>query len=155
MKAKTCEANTLLVANAQSGSFRKNVAWSEKQDVVVTFKPRVRVDPNPRHSSKSPSKDSSLSPPKIVNKLSKTQAHTSAFVVDSANAVADIERVSGVKWDSSTGFIRSPLEHKEKAEKWVQPRKRPSGVGARNQRSMNQGKHSSRQDPLLPQVRWL
>ncbi|EQC24926.1 hypothetical protein SDRG_17184 [Saprolegnia diclina VS20] len=176
-------------ANLQKGSFRKSTAWSEKHDATSTAKPRVRTDPNPRHGSVSPPKDASPSPPRYVAADGKQSpprrdAHrTVALVVDSMHTVADIERVSGAKWDASHGFVHhkqavtgapplSPRNTRGSVESstdrrcqnpdtWVQPstrnNKRVVGVGARHQRSMQQTKVNSARDSSdrPPQARWL
>ncbi|KDO18433.1 hypothetical protein SPRG_16202 [Saprolegnia parasitica CBS 223.65] len=104
-------------ANIQKGSFRKSTAWSEKHDATSTAKPRVRTDPNPRHGSVSPPKDTSPSPPRCAavdgkrSPLQRDVHRTAALVVDPKHAVADIERPS------------------------TRNNKRVVGVGARHQRT--------------------
>ncbi|OQR97812.1 hypothetical protein ACHHYP_20454 [Achlya hypogyna] len=182
-KAKTTVSPGMLAAATSSkvlnGSFRKSTAWSEKHEVSVgapatsqrneQCKPRVRVDPNPRHASASPPKDASPSPP---NKAYTASAHphsphrfersiTRAIVVDHVNAVADIERTTGAKWNTATGFVNqhglTPEDGMKEAV--VQPStrasKRPAGVGARHQRSLQQSKHVPKSDTSSPRARWI
>ncbi|KDO17190.1 hypothetical protein SPRG_17413 [Saprolegnia parasitica CBS 223.65] len=194
-KAATSVTPTMLMsantnpsgANIQKGSFRKSTAWSEKRDATSTAKPRVRTDPNPRHGSVSPPKDTSPSPPRCAavdgkrSPLQRDVHRAAALVVDPKHAVADIERVSGAKWDAAHGFVcprktvtgTSPRSQRNTrvesstdgqcqiTETWVQPstrnNKRVVGVGARHQRSMQQTKVNSARDSgdRTPQARWL